>query len=272
MADELTELRNRDNENTKKTETLLGEIEKVLSFLLACLIGIFQLSTMVSVSQQLDTSMPESSTTTTSTRRRTSYEPADTQPAQFAQIVSFMRTEKHRETELRMNAELDVQRLQAQHTVDAQKIQTLEARVIKLTNEIDANIQALSEKDKLVSDLNVLRQVQQQYNTLKREFDALKAKEQSGAAKVWPALNDSTSRRTVSSGFVRVTTLPFQIKGLEGALTSAHQAKVALEQNLKSTQTQLEAQQKEVQELRTRNDQIMTTVGKYSPEEHNKLQ
>ncbi|KAH7725896.1 nuclear pore complex protein Nup98-Nup96-like [Aphelenchoides avenae] len=61
-------------------------------------------------------------------------------------------------------------------------------------------------------------------------------------------------------------------KDPKGPVSSAKQAQVALEQNLKTTQTQLEAQQKEVQELRPGNEQIVTTVGKYSPDEHNKLQ
>jgi hypothetical protein len=46
-----------------------------------------------------------------------------------------MRTEKQKETELRMNAELDLQRIRAQTSMDQQRILQMESELSKLRTE-----------------------------------------------------------------------------------------------------------------------------------------
>lgn len=55
-------------------------------------------------------------------------------------IIGYMRSEKQKETELRMNAELELQRIRTQATVDQQKIVALETDVAKLRTEAEVNI------------------------------------------------------------------------------------------------------------------------------------
>ena len=46
-------------------------------------------------------------------------------------IIGYMREEKQKETELRMNAELELQRVHAQTTIDQQRIANLDAELMK---------------------------------------------------------------------------------------------------------------------------------------------
>lgn len=55
-------------------------------------------------------------------------------------IIGYMRSEKQKETELRMNAELELQRIRTQATVDQQKIVALETDVAKLRTEAEVNM------------------------------------------------------------------------------------------------------------------------------------
>lgn len=55
----------------------------------------------------------------------------------YLNILGYMRAEKQKETEMRMNAELELQRIRTQLTVDQQKIAVLEADLGKFRMEAE---------------------------------------------------------------------------------------------------------------------------------------
>ena len=55
-------------------------------------------------------------------------------------IIGYMRQEKQKETEIRMNAELELQRVKVQSSMDHQKIITLETELIRTRNSAEVHI------------------------------------------------------------------------------------------------------------------------------------
>jgi predicted nucleic acid-binding Zn-ribbon protein len=156
-----------------------------------------------------------------------------------------MRSDKQKETELRMSAELELQRIRAKSSVDHRRILQLESEVSKLTNEVEINARIASEKEELVSQLNVLGEVQTRYQQIKKSFDEL------------------NERFTI-------------INGREQALEVNHAKllaeKTGLDSKMESITKLAQAREKQINVLKERCDRAMELASKYSPEIVNSLQ
>jgi hypothetical protein len=60
----------------------------------------------------------------------------------FNTIIRYIREEKQKETELRMNAELELQRVKAQTSIGQQKILSMEADLLRVRNEAQVWVSA----------------------------------------------------------------------------------------------------------------------------------
>jgi chromosome segregation ATPase len=223
MTEELTTLHDREREQLSKSETLYEEIQK--------------LSQQIAVNEQLDSSVVSETSPTKS--RRSSIGPADTDSNRLATIIKYLRNEKNKETELRMNAELDFQRLKAQCAVDERKILTLESKVTELSNQIQTHLQSLSEKDQLISQIDVLRRVQHSHGVLQKQHEALKQKSTAESQK---------------------------IKELESGLLQAQSEKSKVELQVKSLEVEVEARKKEITSLRQQSANYQSALSRFGPE------
>jgi len=87
-------------------------------------------------------------------------------------IIGYMRTDKQKETELCMSAELELQRIRAKSTVDQQKILQLESEIAKLTNEVELNAKIEVEKDKETHEYKrVIDQLRLENEKLQSDFE-----------------------------------------------------------------------------------------------------
>jgi hypothetical protein len=182
-------------------------------------------------------------------------------------IIGYMRTEKQKETELRMNAELELQRIRAQAGMDQQKIFDLEAQMVKLRNEaevvnqshshpfyryvnllyihLQANANTAVEKEQLLTRLNALNDVQARYQQLKKTFDELSQ---------------------------QYTQLGTRTQELDGQLLKLQAEKKNLETRLESATKLAEDRAQQNKGLRERCERAMAMASKYSPDIVNSLQ
>uniref|UniRef100_A0A915M581 Nucleoprotein TPR n=1 Tax=Meloidogyne javanica TaxID=6303 RepID=A0A915M581_MELJA len=88
-------------------------------------------------------------------------------------IIGYMRTDKQKETELCMSAELELQRIRAKSTVDQQKILQLESEIAKLANKLDElNAKIAVEKDKEIHEYKrVIDQLRLENEKLQSDFE-----------------------------------------------------------------------------------------------------
>ena len=156
-----------------------------------------------------------------------------------------MRSDKQKETELRMSAELELQRIRAKSNVDQQRILQLESEISKLTNEVEISARIAAEKEELVSQLNSLGEVQTRYQQVKKVYDDLNE---------------------------RYTTTNARAKELEVEHAKLLAEKNALDSKLESITKLAQARAQQNKILKERYDRAMAMASKYSPEIVNSLQ
>lgn len=160
-------------------------------------------------------------------------------------IIGYMRTDKQKETELRMSAELELQRIRAKSTVDQQKILQLESEIAKLTNEVEINAKIAVEKEELLTQLNSLREVQNRYQQIKKSFDELNE---------------------------RFTSTNVLAQGLEVEQAKLLAEKTELNSKLENVTKLSNGRAQQIKLLKERYDRAMAMARKYSPEIVNSLQ
>nr|CAD2202080.1 unnamed protein product [Meloidogyne enterolobii] len=168
LQDEINTYMTRDKEHLEKQASLYDEIQELLKRIefmerLQHTIA----SPSPNVSETMSTFSPITRLSTTgieaSTQQHTERKNA---------IIGYMRTDKQKETELCMSAELELQRIRAKSTVDQQKILQLESEIAKLTNEVELNAKIEVEKDKETHEYKrVIDQLRLENEKLQSDFE-----------------------------------------------------------------------------------------------------
>uniref|UniRef100_A0A915N3W2 C2H2-type domain-containing protein n=1 Tax=Meloidogyne javanica TaxID=6303 RepID=A0A915N3W2_MELJA len=171
LQDEINTYMTRDKAHLEKQASLYDEIQELLKRIefmerLQHTIA----SPSPNVSETMSTFSPITRLSTTgieaSTQQHTERKNA---------IIGYMRTDKQKETELCMSAELELQRIRAKSTVDQQKILQLESEIAKLTNEVELNAkteQRIVEKDKETNEYKrVIDQLRLENEKLQSDFE-----------------------------------------------------------------------------------------------------
>lgn len=245
LQDEINTYMTRDKEHLEKHASLYDEIQELfkrIEFMerLQHTISSPSPNTSLNVSGNMSTFSPISRLSTTGIEASTQQH-----TERINAIIGYMRTDKQKETELRMSAELELQRIRAKSNVDQQKILQLESEVSKLTNEVEINAKIAVEKEELLSQLNSLSEVQNRYQQIKKSFDELTE---------------------------RFTSTNILAQGLE-----VEQAKLLAEKNelnskLENITKLSNARAQQNKMLKERYDRAMAMASKYSPEIVNSLQ
>lgn len=81
--------------------------------------------------EQLEPSGTTQTSSATSSPSKQLFEMNDQGAERFNTLIKYMRAEKQKETELRMNAELELQRVKAQLSIDQQNRIKLESELAK---------------------------------------------------------------------------------------------------------------------------------------------
>ncbi|KAI1723190.1 nucleoprotein TPR [Ditylenchus destructor] len=211
---EISDFNERDQDNLQRTNTFYDQIQKLVE--------------KIAFMEQMQCVMPDSANTSLNQSNMSLTEESDAHSASTLNtIIGYMRIEKQKETELRMNAELDLQRERAKSSIEQEKIRSIEAELISLRNTAQANAQAALENEKLLSELNALRDSQQRHADLKKDYDEVQSK---------------------------FAAMEKKAKELANAFSQARTAKANFEGRLNATQAELEARKKENQALRERNE------------------
>ncbi|KAL3100891.1 hypothetical protein niasHT_029312 [Heterodera trifolii] len=234
LNDEIKEFVKRDEENVQKQGVYLDEIQKLVQ----------QNSFMERLNQTI--ASPTSSNSLNASfiagTPNTSYM-AEQQQQQHSDrmnvIIGYMRAEKQKETEMRMNAELELQRIRTQATIDQHKIVHMEAEVAKLRAEAEAGARVAVEKAQLLTQLNALCEVKSRYQQLNKTHE------------------------DVSQRFAE---LEGRTRELEQAQLTAQADKRNLDAQIEAATKELATRTQENKNLMVRYNKAMAIASKYSPE------
>uniref|UniRef100_A0A915M9A7 Nucleoprotein TPR n=1 Tax=Meloidogyne javanica TaxID=6303 RepID=A0A915M9A7_MELJA len=245
LQDEINTYMTRDKEHLEKQASLYDEIQELLKRIefmerLQHTIASPSPNTSLNVSATMSTFSPISRLSTTGIEASTQQH-----TERINAIIGYMRTDKQKETELRMSAELELQRIRAKSTVDQQKILQLESEIAKLTNEVEINAKIAVEKEELLTQLNSLREVQNRYQQIKKSFDELNE---------------------------RFTSTNVLAQGLEVEQAKLLAEKTELNSKLENVTKLSNGRAQQIKLLKERYDRAMAMASKYSPEIVNSLQ
>uniref|UniRef100_A0A915DZC6 Nucleoprotein TPR n=1 Tax=Ditylenchus dipsaci TaxID=166011 RepID=A0A915DZC6_9BILA len=249
----------RDQDNLQKTNTLYDEIQKLVQ--------------QIAFMEQMQCSMPESANSTLNTSSMSL--PDDDDPHQASRlniIIGYMRVEKQKETEMRMNAELDLQRLKAKASIDQQKIFTLESELNQVRTVADANAQAAQQNQHLVTELGMLKEIQDRFAVLKKEHTELQTKfgviekraKDLAAALSQKKENTSLRERTEKVMALASKYSPEAYSALMGDFEKQKQVLNQKEQELKLVKTQLEKCTNDITTLRLQLEEKTKAMDKAS--------
>uniref|UniRef100_A0A914I796 HAMP domain-containing protein n=1 Tax=Globodera rostochiensis TaxID=31243 RepID=A0A914I796_GLORO len=243
LNDEIKDFITRDEDHVQKQSLYLDEIQKLVQ----------QNSFMERLNQTIaspasSTSLNASFNAGTPNTSRLSLANTSQQQQQSDRmnvIIGYMRTEKQKETELRMNAELELQRIRTQTGIDQHKIAHMETEVAMLRTEAETGARVAVEKAQLLAQLNVLREVQSRYQQLKKTSDEVNQ---------------------------RYAVLEERKRELEQTQLMAQADKRNLEAQLDAATKELNSRTQENKNLLERYNKAMAIASKYSPELVNTLQ
>lgn len=250
MHGEMQDYIKREEEHIQKRDSLYDEIQKLLKQIefmerLQNTIQSPSANTSMNIPSMTNTIFSPNSSRLSIGSAELGGQQQQQQTDRINVIIGYMRTEKQKEMELRMNAELEVNRIRAQAGMDQQRIAQLESDNTKLRNEVEINSKALLEKEQLLTRLNALTEIQSRYQQLKKTFDDLNQQ------------FNQLSRKTAD---------------LEQQNIKMQADKKNLESRLEVSTKMADDRSQQNKLLRERCERAMAMASKYSPEMVNSLQ
>uniref|UniRef100_A0A183BST9 Nucleoprotein TPR n=1 Tax=Globodera pallida TaxID=36090 RepID=A0A183BST9_GLOPA len=243
LNDEIKDFITRDEDHVQKQSLYLDEIQKLVqqnSFMERLNQTIASPASSASLNASFNAGTPNTSRLSVANTSQ-----QQQQSDRMNVIIGYMRTEKQKETELRMNAELELQRIRTQTSIDQHKIAHMETEVAMLRTEAETGARVAVEKAQLLAQLNVLREVQSRYQQLKKTSDEVNQ---------------------------RYAVLEERKRELEQTQLMAQADKRNLEAQLDAATKELNSRTQENKNLLERYNKAMLIASKYSPELVNTLQ